>query len=213
MNIPKPSQVIATGVAGGISLPDPEISGLGSSLSSLSSSSLTSGSTGGGGNFGATNANISLPSALSNSNGFTNPFGETKVNENALVGKFYDLKQNSKREPLESSSDITRKVIQEFVNNGWRDKTLEDYFSPRQNLYLSKLYIPKIAATEAPAAFGCEKEVKPSQIMMRYTGTVRAPESGNYRFVGAADDILIVRFNNKKRLRSWLLDCNCRQVY
>ncbi len=194
---PKPSSIVAVGALGAISLPDPEISQIASSLSGIASSSLASGQTSAGMSAVAIGANHGLPSVLSNANGITNPFGETKVNENALLGKFYDLKQNKRREPTGFTDDQMRKKIQEFVKNDWRDRILADYFSPKQSLYLTKFYIPKIPAQQAPAAFDCEKEVQPSKIMMIYRGTVSPPKSGKYRFVGGGDDILAVRFNNK----------------
>jgi hypothetical protein len=42
-----------------------------------------------------------------------------------------------------------------------------------------------------------EKYVQPKQWFVVYRGTVQAPKSGRFRFVGAGDDVLTVRFNNR----------------
>lgn len=39
--------------------------------------------------------------------------------------------------------------------------------------------------------------MKPSRWIAIYRGKVRAPKSGTFRFVGAGDDVIAVRFNNQ----------------
>ncbi|MFA6289343.1 MAG: PA14 domain-containing protein [Opitutaceae bacterium] len=50
-------------------------------------------------------------------------------------------------------------------------------------------------AVEAPKAYGVENEVKSKAWMALYRGKVSPPKDGVYRFVGLADDILLVQFN------------------
>ena len=54
-----------------------------------------------------------------------------------------------------------------------------------------------MSADAAPAAFNCENEVQPSRWIIVYRGTVTPQVSGKFRFVGAGDDVLVVRFNNR----------------
>jgi hypothetical protein len=54
-----------------------------------------------------------------------------------------------------------------------------------------------MSADGAPAAFEVEKEVQPRRWVVVYRGAVQAPRSGKFRFVGAGDDLLFVRFNNR----------------
>lgn len=124
--------------------------------------------------------------------------------EGMLQGVFYDLKQTRGRK--DSGANLMQ-VMHEFVNGEWRKKydkrgvlsypELEKYYSPRTRLWNSCFYIPRMEAAKAPEAFHCGKEVAPSRWVAIYSGLVRAPFSGKFRFVGSADDVLVVRFNEK----------------
>ena len=126
-----------------------------------------------------------------------NPFGMTDPNANALVGNFYDLKQTDRRKATDITVAETLEVVRDFVTSGWNERKLAKYYKAPQTLYQTKIYIPEMAATEAPAAFNCEKEVQPKCWVVVYRGEVVAPKTGKFRFVGAGDDVLTVRFNNK----------------
>jgi hypothetical protein len=63
-------------------------------------------------------------------------------------------------------------------------------------------FLPKSGGGGAPASeVKTQKQrsqiVQPKQWFVVYRGTVQAPKSGRYRFVGAGDDVLTVRFNNR----------------
>ncbi|MCW1923865.1 hypothetical protein OKA05_14955 [Luteolibacter arcticus] len=130
--------------------------------------------------------------------GFINPFGIMKPTGNALVGTFYDFKQNQDRKPTGVNSDKVEQILHEFINNGWKERALQEkYYKATQTLYQTKIYLPTMPAKNAPAAFQCEKEVQPSCWAVIYRGTVSPPESGRFRFVGFADNVLAVRFDGK----------------
>ncbi len=129
-----------------------------------------------------------------------------------LQGVFYDLKQTKDRRPTEvASSNMHHDILpimRRFVNGSWQRQydnegrvhypALDQYYSSSTRLWNSCFYIPvQINAEEAPAAFQCEKEVRPSAWVCIYSGNVVAPFSGKFRFVGFGDDVLIVRFNKK----------------
>jgi hypothetical protein len=135
---------------------------------------------------------------LGSGGGTGSPFGMLSKNPEALVGTFFDLKQDEKRSPTGITNEQTREVIKEFVNKGWKETSLaRKYFQASQKLYQTKIFIPLMGADGAPAAFKCEKEVQPSRWIIVYRGFVTPPKTGKYRFVGAGDDVLVVRFNNR----------------
>ncbi len=138
-----------------------------------------------------------LDIGVSDGLGTKNPFGMLDPDKGALVGTFYDLKQTSDREPTNMTDDEMRTELKEIVRRGFKEKTFEKYFKAPRTLYQTKLQIPIMPADGAPAAFECEKEVQPKRWIVVYRGAVQAPKSGRYRFVGACDDLMVVRFNNR----------------
>lgn len=126
-----------------------------------------------------------------------------------LAGNFYDLKQTKDGKP-------SPMAVGPNEPDGWRGKDLEvnktydkvlfralssdsvlrEYFRAPQTLYATQFYIPIISADEAPKSFNVADKATPRRWVVKYQGKVRAPESGRYRFVGYADDLLVVRFNN-----------------
>ncbi len=196
-------RVSAVGMSSSFSLPEPS---LGSALSSLGSlAPAGGGGIGGSGSGGGEGAGkgrglgAGIGDGIGNGPaGKLNPFGMLSLNPNALVGTFYDLKQTDKKKPTNITNEETLQVINDFVKRGWKETALSrEYFQAPQKLYQTKIYIPMMQAEGAPAAFNCEKDVQPSRWVIVYRGTVTAPKAGKYRFVGAGDDVMIVRFNNK----------------
>jgi len=193
------SRVVAKDVVSSFTLPDPETS---SDMSALSA--LGAGVTNGLGGMGSGvkglgpsgNPGGGMGPGLGGNAGY-NPFGMIDLTANALVGTFYDMKQTPKREPTDMSTGQLVSVIKEFVNGGWKEREFDKYYQSPQKLSQTKVYIPAMSADAAPAAFKCEKEVAPSRWVVIYRGTVTPPWTGKYRFVGAGDDIMVVRFNKK----------------
>ncbi len=118
----------------------------------------------------------------------------------ALTGVFYDLKQTaagaaSKITP--QSFEAIMELFHRFLSKGWNERELREFYrSPRQ-LYASTFILPACDPRYAPIAYGCEDKVQPSAWVAHYKGKVRAPKSGRFRFVGAGDDVLAVRFGKK----------------
>ncbi|RYD72825.1 MAG: hypothetical protein EOP84_22500 [Verrucomicrobiaceae bacterium] len=131
-------------------------------------------------------------------------FGMVEKTPSALVGTFYDLKQTRGKKPTGILPDEYHKIFRRFVSENWRASILNDYFRAPQLLYASQIMIPNMSADEGPKAFGMEKQVQPSRWLVHYKGRVSPPVDGTYRFVGAGDDVMIVRFNGKVVLdRCW----------
>ena len=131
-------------------------------------------------------------------------FGSREKQPAALVGTFYDLKQDKKRKPTGITPEDYHRVFREFVSEGWRENILSKYFRSPNLLYTTQVLIPHLPAEEGPKAFDMEKEVQPSRWLVHYQGRVSPPKDAAIRFVGAGDDVMIVRFNGKVVLdRCW----------
>lgn len=192
-------RVFAEGATSNYALPDP-----GDTFGEMSSLSSLAGGGGLGSGFGGAGQGNGFGKGDGTGNGLGvggtgkyNPFGMADPTGNALEGTFYDLKQTKKRETTDITNEGVKDVIREFVEKGWREKSLEKYYKAGRTLYQNKIHIPLMKAESAPAAFECEKEVQPSRWVVIYRGMVTPPRSGHFRFVGAGDDVLVVRFNGR----------------
>ncbi|HEY8991298.1 MAG TPA: hypothetical protein VIM46_04935 [Luteolibacter sp.] len=202
-------RVAAKDVVSSFTLPEPEAGAQMSALGGLSAGAMSgglggSGSGGGRGSGAGTGFGTGMGAGMGGGSAKLNPFGMVDPNANALVGSFYDLKQTERRAPtplgkLTNFGEIvnaTREVLHDFVKRGWSERDLSSkYYQAPQKLYQTKVFMPNMKADEAPKAFNCEKEVQGSRWVVIYRGVVRPPKSGKYRFVGAGDDVLAVRFN------------------
>lgn len=202
MTRPNLSRVVVEGAATHVTLPEQDETTQMASLGQIGSGSMSGGLGGsgrGGGKGDGNGKGFGSGTGPGNGlgNGKVNPFGMIDPNENALEGTFYDIKQTNKKKDSGVNNEGIRDVIYEFVNRGWKESILDDYYRASVKLYQTKIYIPLMPATSAPAAFSCEKEVQPSRWIVVYRGMVSPPRTGKYRFIGAGDDVLIVRFNNK----------------
>lgn len=199
-NMPR---VVAQDVASEFTLPEPEAMTEMASMGEIGSGGMAGGLGGsgsGGGKGDGTGQGFGSGSGMGmapGGTGLVNPFGMLNPNENALEGTFYDLKQTNKKKPSDVTNESIRDIIHEFTSRGWKESVLKDYYQASQRLYQTKIYIPIMSADGAPAAFNCEKEVQPSRWIVVYRGMVTPPRGGKFRFVGAGDDVLVVRFNNK----------------
>lgn len=120
----------------------------------------------------------------------------------SLTGKFYDLKQLKNGQPskLDEQNGFPGE-LSKFIN-GWNESTFEKYFVGPNPLYTTQIFIPKINANQGPLAFGLGGRVQPKMWAVHYKGNVIPTETGTFRFVGMADDFLVVRFNGRV-----VLDC------
>ncbi len=137
-----------------------------------------------------------------------------------LQGVFYDLKQTRNRQASDDFRNDpgtgayrhervapTVRIMHDFVNGSWQRAydndgrvhypALDKYYSSSTRLWTSCFFTEEILAEEAPRAYQCENEVKPAAWVCIYSGNVVAPFTGKFRFVGAADDVMFVRFNKE----------------
>lgn len=196
---PNLARVAAIGAVSDLSLPEPDefsqMVSLGGLGASGLSSSLGNGS-GQGDTFGKGFGSGLVP-GMTDGRGTGNLFGMQEANSNGLAGTFYDLKQTADLKPTEMTVDEMREELKTIAKKGFKPRDFAKYYKAPTTLYQTKFLIPSMPATEAPAAFSVEQYVQPKQWFVVYRGTVQAPKSGRYRFVGAGDDVLTVRFNNR----------------
>ena len=130
-------------------------------------------------------------------------FGMRGKNENVLHAKFYDLKQTNDKKPYPMEVGNFFGTITKFIkDNNWSLSTLSKYYCAPAPLFAPRLYVPLGLSVEAPKAFGVEKEATPGFWLVHYKGRFRALKKGAFRFVGAADNVLVVRLNKKNVLAS-----------
>ncbi len=197
---PDISRIASLNTTSNITLPEPDSMSSLTALSSLSSGSLSGGLGGNGSGGGKGNGNgkgIGDGGGLgTGGGGKQNPFGMVTLDKDALVGNFYDLKQTKDGKTTGYGEAETLKVISEFITrDNWNPDKLEKFFKAPHTLYQNKFYMPIMSASLAPEAFGCGSSVQPVNWVALYRGYVVPPRSGKFRFVGRADNVMVVRFN------------------
>jgi len=113
-----------------------------------------------------------------------------------LKGFLYDLKQTPDRKPTGLKYDDYYQILEKYLNQNWHDTMLDKYFKSKKPLYASRFVIKFQSSADAPKAFHVENEVQPSYWAVAYHGKVTAP-TGDYQFVGFADNVLVVRIDGK----------------
>jgi len=119
-------------------------------------------------------------------------FGSSESVPAAMKGTLYDLKQKKG-----GGSADQAEFIRAFAAAGFKRSMLRDFYEAKVQLFATQIFMPCIKADEAPKAFQAEKEIQPLNWLVFYEGKFASPDSGNYRFVGQGDDVLIVRVNGK----------------
>jgi hypothetical protein len=126
-------------------------------------------------------------------------FGSPVKSTGSMIGIFYDLKQNQKRERVKVDY-LT--VMGRFLDSGWNERVLSGFFRGTRPIYATEIFIHTMRATAAPDAFQLADVVEPSYWFVIYKAQVSPPEDGTYRFVGIADDVMAVAVNGKTTLVS-----------
>ncbi len=199
---PDLSRTVALNAISNLTLPEPDQLNQMTSLGGLSSGALSAGlgGPGDGGGMGdgfGTGFGSGLLPGMSDGLGSKNPFGLQEANSNGLAGTLYDLKQTDDLKPSDMTVGEMREKLKDIAKRGFKPRDFSKYYKAPTTLYQTKFLIPSMSADKAPAAFSVEKYVQPKQWFVVYRGNVQAPKTGRYRFVGAGDDVLMVRFNNR----------------
>jgi hypothetical protein len=113
-----------------------------------------------------------------------------------MTGTYYDFKIDKDWEETKIDQDTWSEVLHDFTDRKWDPKEFKDYQKATSSLYSKYFFIPNMSAVEAPKAYGAS-ENNPSYWAAHYKGTFQLRKSGKFRFVGMADDILVVRVNGE----------------
>lgn len=134
-------------------------------------------------------------------------FGYTGQVEGTLKGSLFDTKVDPRGRQLVTPGQINdrnflmsrmNEITKQFTAGRWSIRDLErDYFKAEKELYASYWIIEKGPAEKAPKDFGVAKQVEPKSILALYEGSFTPEESGEFRFYGKADDILIVKVGSE----------------
>jgi hypothetical protein len=138
-------------------------------------------------------------------------FGFEEAMEDDLIGTMIDLKQDaSGKKPTGmgiADTDFYRAARELLAGQRVNEGALRKYFTVPKKLGATQIFIPTCDASEAPKVFGVADKVKPNYWLVRYQGRFAAPLSGQYRFVGKADDLLWVAVDGRTVLEAhWDVD-------
>jgi len=137
--------------------------------------------------------------------GTSSIYGSTTGDGQEFVGNLYDLQQTPDRKPTQYADDHDYSTwsgltfLRSFVK-GWDMSTLDQFYKAPNPLYTTQIFIPRRASEESTKAFGVDKVVQAKRWIIIYSANVVPPESGTYRFVGWADDFMVVRWNGENVL-------------
>jgi hypothetical protein len=130
-------------------------------------------------------------------------YGSTTGSGQELVGQLYDLKQTPGRkatefaDPSDDHNGTTWNgldFLRSFVKD-WDLSTLDRFYKAPITLYATQIFIPERRSEESTKAFGVSDVVQAKRWVIVYNAKVTAPETGTFRFVGWADDFMVVRWN------------------
>ena len=159
---------------------------------------------------GVGGAGIGAPSALSGAEsssaggGPISFFGLRETGAGSFAGTLYDLKQSQTHRSTDMTEQKYGEIVTDFIKGGWNESAFQNFYRAPQTLYNVQIFTPYMPADEGPRAFHVSGEVKPKLWLALYKGRVSPPETGTYHFVGAGDDLLVVRFNGQIALDgSW----------
>lgn len=133
-------------------------------------------------------------------------FGFEETMESDLIGTMIDLKQDASGKKSTgigaADTDFYRAARDLLSGSRVSESALRKYFVVPKKLGATQLFIPVCDASEAPKVFGVADKVKPNYWIIRYKGRFAAPVSGQYRFVGKADDLLWVAVDGRTVLEA-----------
>lgn len=142
--------------------------------------------------------------------------GGKEAIESSFLGTFWDFKrtkdgkdsQFGAKNPYASPEVLG--LESRFYTKYWDLAAFSPYYTAKQKLYATCFYMPNCLDKEACHAYDPDGKMglKETRWAALYRARVRAPESGKFRFVGAADSVMAVRFNGENVLACGLHDLN-----
>ena len=135
--------------------------------------------------------------------------GSSAAGGSALEGTYYDFKQTKSGAQIGIKTDKFGNVqgakslnqlaviLGTFFQRNWSPQVFDRFYKAKTKLYASSFYVPTADGRYGPMAFNAADKIKPGAWAAVYRGRVRAPFTGEFRFVGAGNHFISVRFNNK----------------
>ena len=88
--------------------------------------------------------------------------------------------------------------VSKWASGSWSLNELRStYFSVAQDLPRNHFIQPQTSVAQLPSVLGVQGKASTHGLLAYYTGEYLVPDTGQYRFLGRADGILIVRVNNE----------------
>ena len=134
------------------------------------------------------------------SSGTGSIYGSTTGNGQELLGYLYDLKQTPDKQQTDmadsnpSGAKNGLSFLRSWVKD-WDMGALNKYYKAPAPLYATQIFIPLRKSDESTKAFGVDGVVQAKRWIIIYDAKVMPPETGTFRFVGWADDFMMVRCN------------------
>lgn len=150
-----------------------------------------------------------LPKSSDNSAGnFSDPtqtkstqFGFVNRLEGEIEGTVYDLKFGADgTTPTGISSETFQEVVKKMIANCLRPTLFTNYHRLDERLVASSFYAPAKQIPEDLEACFQKWSIKPEFLLIHYSGSFASPLDGEYRFVGAGDDSLLVLVDGQLQL-------------
>ncbi|MDR1191123.1 MAG: hypothetical protein LBK60_05570 [Verrucomicrobiales bacterium] len=137
-----------------------------------------------------------------------NPFGNTTAYGDSLQGYIYDLTKSPDGKPYKAKeggpkvqvSQMIEAISALYKNRGDRAYLDRKFFRGQKPLYAPMIFMQPLRADQATTAFGCAGQVACPGWMAHYEGWMTPPETGEYRFVGMADDVMLVVVDGRPAL-------------
>ena len=124
----------------------------------------------------------------------------------AFAGYFWDLKRTVNGKKSAYDGEISNEQVLEFESNfynkDWDLGLLVTYMRAKMQLYSTCFFMPSCKDEEAVHAYDPtgKQGLRKSRWLVVYRAKVKAPASGTFRFVGAADTVMAVRFDGRNVL-------------
>ncbi len=132
--------------------------------------------------------------------------GSDKKVASSFSGYLWDMKRTAVGKPSvyekSSSNGQVLEFESTFYNKTWNVAMLSPYFRAKTQLFSTCFFMPNCRDEEAVHAYDPQGKhgLQKSRWVALYRAKVKAPETGTFRFVGAADTVMAVRFDGKNVL-------------
>jgi hypothetical protein len=155
-----------------------------------------------------------------NGSGDGSGYGSDEPDDTGFLGNIYDLKQTADHQPTEAAENAVEassggtadpnfensaptkagmRILGSFLSD-WDMGTMDQYYKSPATLSNYQICIPVTLSENAPKAYHVEGIIHPRRWVAIYHAKITPPTSGTYRFIGFADDFMVVRIDDENVL-------------